>query len=266
MADQDKPEDTAAPADVEETSPETADVPETSEGPADTADVAETGGDPANVPDVAGDEATSAPDAADPDQSGTVAPADSGPDSEAVAAAPGAVPAADAAPVEDKARKARKPRSDAQKAKRKADDARRKTAITAAQDARPKEVEDPEAERKAKIREELEAIDDDMNEALEHVAKCRARTKHLISELYPAMKANDRHVDAVRGYIAAEKKSRANRALAPARLKAMLEQAGKSPIDAAFSVQRARGFSRPTRKVVGVGAGDTAGDAAGSQE
>ncbi len=241
MADKDKPEDTAAVADSADNGQEEA--PE------------------------AENEATSAPDVADPDASGTVAAPESAPDSEAVAAAPGAAPAADAAPVEDKARKARKPRSDAQKAKRKADDVRRKTAIDTAQAARPKEVEDPEDERKAKIREELQAIDEDMTEAEAHLDKCKARTKELLGQLYPAMKANDRHVDAVRGYVKSQKVMRANRALAPARLKAILEAAGKAPIDAAFSVQRARGMARPVRKAVAPSTGDkSAGDAAGSQE
>lgn len=224
----------------------------------DPADLAETAETPALEPDAAESEAATGADTADPDPSGTVAPPETAPDSEAVAAAPGATAAVEAAP----AKTARRPRTDAQKAKRKADDARRKDAIKVAQANRPPVEDDPEAERKAAIREELEAIDADMTEAEAHLDKCKARTKELISELYPAMKANDRHVDAVRGYVKSQKDMRANRALAPARLKAMLEQAGKAPIDAAFSTQRARGFSRPTRKTVGI----PEGDAAGSQE
>lgn len=239
MADNDKPEDTATPADAP-------DVPETAETPDAEPPEAET-------------EPTSAPVPADPDPADTVAPPETAPDTPAVAPAPGTPPAAEAAPVEDTARKARKPRTDAQKAKRAADDKRRKDAIAVAQAGRPKPEADPEAERKAAIREELQAVADDMLEAEAHVDKCRARTKELLSQLYPAMKANDRHVDAVRGYVASQKDMRANRALAPARLKAMLEAAGKAPIDAAFSTQRARGFARPNRKPVGIPAGDSAG-------
>ena len=214
--------------------------------PEDTAPEPETSETPALEPDLAENEATSAPEPADPEEAATVAPPDSAPDPAPVAAA----------------KPARKPRTDAQKAKRKADDARRKDAIAVAQANAPDVADDPDAKRKAGIREELQAVADDMEEAEAHLDKCRARTKELLAELYPAMKANDRHVDAVRGYVASQKNMRANRALAPARLKAMLEQAGKAPIDAAFSTQRARGFQRPTRTAQGI----PAGDATGSQE
>ena len=232
MADNETTEDTPTPADVPETAPDSGDVPETGAVSPDTADVPDVPETGESEAPGAEPEAASAPVSADPAPADTVAP------------------------------KVRKPRTDAQKAKRKADDARRKAAIADAQANQPEPTDDPDAERKAGIREELQAVADDMEEAEAHLDQCKTRTKELLAELYPAMKANDRHVDAVRGYVASQKNMRANRALAPARLKAMLEQAGKAPIDAAFSTQRARGFSRPTRQAQGI----PAGDAAGSQE
>ncbi len=276
MADNEKPEDT--PPGAESAGETGSDTPLGAESAGESAGESppDAGESPVNSP-----ENDPAPAGADPlpaDSAGEVGSetpqtADSAGDSETESppGAPGIAPApgnsadsAGDAPANSPAEapKARKPRTDAQKAKRKADDARRKAAIQEAQDARPEAEDDPDSERKAAIREELQAVADDMEEAEAHLDKCKTRTKELLAELYPAMKANDRHVDAVRGYVASQKAMRANRALAPARLKAMLEAAGKAPIDAAFSTQRARGFARPTRQAQGI----PAGDAAGSQE
>ena len=220
------PETGADAPDVADTSPDSPDVPETTEDAPAPDDVAETGGDPpapADVPETSPEEA-------------------------AVAAAPGAPADVEEDPPVDKARAARKPRTDAQKEKRKADDARRKAAIEATPRPKPTEAQEADAKRKAGIQDELIEAEAEITEAEDHIASCKERCKELLNELYPQLGASDRHVDAVRGYIASEKKIRANRALQPARLKALLEAAGKSPIDAAFSVQRARGMARPTRK------------------
>ena len=232
MQENDKPAD-----DIAETGADAPDVAETPETP----ETGDAGADPAES------EGTSAPDTADPDPAGTVAPPDSAPDTEAeVAAAPGTTAEED--PPVDKARAARKPRTDAQKEKRKADDARRKAAIEASPRPKPTEAQEADAERKAGIQDELIAAEAEITEAEDHIASCKERCKELLNELYPQLGASDRHVDAVRGYIASEKRMRANRALQPARLKALLEAAGKAPIDAAFATQRARGMARPTRK------------------
>lgn len=226
------------------------------------ADLPETGQDAETEAPEAETEATSAPEVADPEAAGTVAAPDSAPDTEAVAAAPGATPApdaADAAPIEDKARAARKPRTQAQKEKRKADDVRRKAAIAAAPRPTPTKEATADDERKAALQEELQAVQADIEEAETVIAAAKERVTELLHQLYPSLGKSDRHVDAVRGYIKSEKELRANRALAPARLKAMLEAAGKAPIDAAFSVQRARGMARPVRSPPPPAAGE--GDA-----
>jgi len=202
------------------------------------------------------------PDSADVAETSDVPPEQ--PEIAPAAAAPADVPED---PPVDKARAARKPRSDAQKAKRKADDARRKAAIKQAQDDAPKPSKEVKAEddRKAKLQEELAAVQADIAEAEGVIAAAKERCVELLNEIYPSLGKSDRHVDAVRGYIKSEKELRANRAMAPARLKAMLEAAGKAPIDAAFSAQRARGMKRPTRSAPAAGEGDAGTDAAAAE-
>jgi hypothetical protein len=235
----DKPLEGADP----ETAPDTADVADTSP---ETADVPETSGDtpaPADVPETSPEEAPVAP-------------------------APGAPADVPEDPPVDKARAARKPRTDAQKAKRKADDARRKAAIKEAQATIPEPSKEAleDDKRKADLHEELHAVQADIDEAEAVILAAKERCKEILNQLYPTFGASDRHVDAVRGYIASEKKSRANRAMQPARLKAMLEAAGKAPIDAAFSAQRARGMKRPTRAPAAAAAGEgDAGKTAGAE-
>lgn len=168
-----------------------------------------------------------------------------------------------AAPAVDIARRSRQP--SARQRKQAADKERHDAAIEAA----PRPEADPEAvaeeERKEAIQAKLAEEDAIIREAEETIAAARERTKELLAELYPSLEASDRHVDACRAYIESEKKLRANRALAPARLEAMLKQAGKAPIDAAFSAQRARGMRRPTRTPVQPPSGDGNGNAAASE-
>ena len=225
------------------------------------ADVPETGAD---MPDLAENEGTSAP--VSPEEE-TPPIADLPPEEPPVAAAPGSSATEEDPPV-DKARAARKPRTLAQKEKRKADDVRRKAAIEASPRPERTEAEKADAKRKAGIQDELIAAEAEITEAEDHIASCKERCKELLNELYPQLGASDRHVDAVRGYIASEKKIRANRALQPARLKALLEAAGKAPIDAAFATQRARGMARPTRKppaAASTGEGDAGKDATAAE-
>lgn len=148
---------------------------------------------------------------------------------------------------------ARKPRTQAQKDKRKADTVRRKAAIEdAPRAADPSGADLAEQERKAKLRARMTEIQTEIDDLYGAVDERKAELKSVSDELYPHLVESDHHVDAVRGYIASQKKERANRASNPARIKAILEAAGKSPVDAAFSAQRARGAKRPARPAPGV--------------
>lgn len=128
--------------------------------------------------------------------------------------------------------------------KKAADAERRKAAIAAAPKMDFSDLE-AEEERKAEIFELLAEVDDEEEAAQAVVDECHEKTRELMGELYPHTIKSDRLVDAVRGHIAAQKKIRAHRATNPERLKELLKQAGKAPIDAAFHVQRARGMARP---------------------
>ena len=142
----------------------------------------------------------------------------------------------------------RKPRTTAQKAKRKADAERRKAAIAMSPRAPdPSQEDEAEQKRKADLRDKMAGIQDEIDD-LEAAAQAKKEELQATSsELYLHLKKSDRHVDAVKGYIASQKNLRATRQANPARIKAILEAAGKSPIDNAFSAQRARGMKRPDR-------------------
>ena len=130
--------------------------------------------------------------------------------------------------------------------KKKADGTRRKTAIADA--ATPElPVDEAEEKRKSDIYDGLEEVQAELEEAQAVVESCKARARDLMAELYPHTVGSDKLVDAVRGHIAAQKVIRKNRASNPARIAEILKAAGRSPIDQAFAVQRARGMARPTR-------------------
>lgn len=142
----------------------------------------------------------------------------------------------------------KKSRTQAQKDKRKADTARRKEAIAIAPRAPdPSKEDEAEQNRKAELRAKMAVIQGEIDDLQAASDEKREELKQTSAELYPHLEASDHHVDAVRGYIASQKAIRAGRASNPARIKAILEAAGKSPIDAAFSAQRARGAKRPVR-------------------
>lgn len=138
------------------------------------------------------------------------------------------------------------PLNTAQADKKAADTTRRKETI-AASPTPDTSVEDAEDKRKAGIYEKLETVQGELVEALAAVDDCRDRASELMAELYPHSAESDKLVDAVRGHIKAQKKIRASRATNPARIAEILKAAGRSPIDNAFHVQRARGMGRPTR-------------------
>ncbi len=187
---------------------------------------------------------TDAPESADGGAASAPVPAEP-----EAAAPPGRAPetapdeAATAAdPVVDRAR--RDPQAD----KRAADKVRHDASL---QDPpTPTAADEAEEKRKAGIREKLGAVQDTLEKALATVAACKEEATDLMGQLYPSLVKSDRPVDAVKGYVASQKALRKNRALEPARLKALLEAAGKAPIDAAFHRQRARGMGRPTRTAV----------------
>ena len=94
----------------------------------------------------------------------------------------------------------------------------------------------------------MEAVTRERDEFLTEAQGCQDQLTELSARLYPHAVKSDSLVDAVRGHIKAQKRIRANRATNPERIKEILKQAGKAPIDAAFHRQRARGMGRPTRK------------------
>lgn len=168
---------------------------------------------------------------------------------------PEAKPETKAAPAK------RKPRTEAQKDKRKADAARRKKAIAdAPRPPDPSKEDQAEQERKAEIRAKMDELQGEIDDLETAVDEKKVELRDASGELYPHLVRSDHHVDAVRGYIASQKKLRATRASNPARIKAILEAAGRAPIDQAFQAQRARGAKRPHRPTTAVK--PTGGDAA----
>jgi hypothetical protein len=145
-------------------------------------------------------------------------------------------------------------------------DKARQAAIKDAQDQLPEaeditEEEAAEFERKDKIQAKLIEADAEIQKLQANINKRKELIKKLMADLYPHSVENDRHVDAVRGFLKASQEERRTRGAHPARLKELLERAGKAPIDAAFQRSRARGHARPTRSPVNAG-GAPAGDQA----
>lgn len=137
-------------------------------------------------------------------------------------------------------------------AKKKADTKRRKAAIVevAASTPEPSEELIAEDERRNKIADLLIEIDDEVQGLDSEASKLREKQQALMLEMYPPKAGNDLHSTAVRGYLKASARERAHRALAPQRMKAMLKAAGMAPIDAAMQRKRARGMTRPVRKLL----------------
>lgn len=147
-------------------------------------------------------------------------------------------------------------RAQTQAEKKAADTSRRKKAIAAG--ATPDvQVDDTEEKRKASIYAAILKVQESLDEALDLAEECKGNLRELMADLYPHMAGSDKLVDAVRGHIKAQKKIRANRASNPARIAEILKAAGRSPIDQAFQVQRARGMGRPTRRLAGAAAATT---------
>lgn len=137
--------------------------------------------------------------------------------------------------------------------KRDADVARRDKAIAAApRPPDPSERDLEEQKRKADIRQRMKAKQDDIDDLQAAVDANKVELRALSAELYPHLQASDHHTTAVRGYVESQKELRRTRASNPETLKRMLALAGKAPIDAAMSRQKARGQKRPERPQAGV--------------
>lgn len=140
--------------------------------------------------------------------------------------------------------------------------------VDAAVEAAPALQVDPAAtaaaEEKAALYAELNAEQAQIDALEAQILECRDRTRAILNQIYPQLQANDKHADAVRKYVASQHQIRQNRALDPARLKAMLIAAGKAPIDAAFHRARARGMSRPYRNPIKPGTPPAADQAKGA--
>ena len=133
--------------------------------------------------------------------------------------------------------------------KKKADKIRRDAEIEAAQENQGGPTEEQLEAQAAKdaIVDELHEIDRQARKLEAKSQVLRDKSAELLLQLYPQQGPNDPHHIAVRGYLKAAHNERQNRSLAPARLKALLQAAGRAPIDAAFSRARGRGMARPNR-------------------
>lgn len=174
----------------------------------------------------------------------------------AVDQAPAAVDPEPDPPAAEPAKTIAPPLNGAQADKKTADATRRKTAIAAAPTP-DMTVQDEAEARKGKIYDQLDAVQAELEEHLDAVKSCKAQARELMAELYPHSQGSDKLVDAVKGHIARQKEIRANRQSNPARIAEMLKAAGRSPIDQAFHVQRARGARRPTRSPPKPAGGDS---------
>ena len=154
-------------------------------------------------------------------------------------------------------------------AKKKADKIRREAAIEAAKETQPGPSEALIAaqERKDEIIAKLHELDEEARKLEAEAQELRDVSAGLLLKLYPQQGPNDPHFVAVRGYLRAARMERQNRSLAPARLKALLQAAGRAPIDAAFARARGRGMARPKRAIKSaVPAGDVGSKTPGAQE
>ena len=198
---------------------------------------------------------------ASPETAPDPAPADTA-EPEAPAAQADPEPEVDPAPAPEKTIAPNGSNSQAEK--KASDTTRRRKAIADAPDLKPLPGEEEEEKRRASIRAAIDEVQEALDEALALAEECRGNLRDLMADLYPHLTGSDKLVDAVRGHVAAQKKIRANRASNPARIAEILKAAGRSPIDQAFHVQRARGARRPTRTPPKPAGGDTK-PAAGSE-
>jgi len=157
-------------------------------------------------------------------------------------------------------KKASKPRlQDTRQETKEAQDKARKEAIAKAEAEAPElpdltEAEQAEETRRGELREKIQAAAERIDQHEEAIEALKTECRELMAELYPHQAKSDRHVDAVRAYLKSSQAERQNRGAHPARLKELLMNAGKAPIDVAMVRSRARGTKRPKRSPMGAGA------------
>jgi hypothetical protein len=111
----------------------------------------------------------------------------------------------------------------------------------------PSDAQVAEEKRRDGIRRNLVQNQGTIDSLDAQVEQLREQSAKLLLALYPQQGANDPHHKAVKGFLAASRMERANRASTPAKLKALLENMQKSPIDAAMTRHTKRGTRRPDR-------------------
>ena len=156
-----------------------------------------------------------------------------------------------AAPKKAAPKKAAAKKSTISQDKKSADSARRTEAVTEYQDniPPPTEAELKENERREGLRRDMEANQDEIDKLEEQADILREQNAKILLALYPQQGENDPHHVAVKGFLEASRKERANRASNPAKLKALIANMHKSPIDQAMTRKSQRGTSRPNRPV-----------------
>jgi chromosome segregation ATPase len=149
------------------------------------------------------------------------------------------------------AKKASVKKPPTQKAKQAADTTRRAAAVDEGQANIPPitEAEIAENARRDNIRASLEANQETVENLESQADDLREQSAKLLLSLYPQQGENDPHHVAVKGFLAASRAERANRASNPAKLKALIENMQKSPIDAAMTRHTKRGTRRPDRPI-----------------
>jgi hypothetical protein len=145
----------------------------------------------------------------------------------------------------------------AQKDKQAADTTRRTAAVAEGQANTPpiSEAEVAENARRDDLRASMETNQLQIDELEAQADELREQSAKLLLSLYPQQGANDPHHVAVKGFLKASRAERANRASNPAKLKALIENMQKSPIDAAMTRHTKRGTRRPERPIKKAGAG-----------
>lgn len=136
-------------------------------------------------------------------------------------------------------------------AKQAADTERRDDAVAEGQANIPPATEAQVAEQKRRdgIQRSLVQNQETIDSLEADIDNLREQSAKLLLSLYPQQGANDPHHVAVKGFLEASRNERANRASNPAKLKALIENMQKSPIDAAMTRHTKRGTRRPDRLV-----------------
>lgn len=112
----------------------------------------------------------------------------------------------------------------------------------------PTEADIAEHKRRENIVRAMEQNEATIESLEQQAQDLRDKNRELLIELYPTSGPSDAFSKSVRGYLKQAAADRTNRALNPARLARMLQDAKLMPIDAAMRANRTRGTKRPNRK------------------